>query len=62
LEVNSTDSPPLRFNGGTGGVTARPTAAEQAAAGAPRQPATAAQMQHRQAAMANALSTSVNQR
>jgi hypothetical protein len=49
-------------NGGTGGVTVRPTAAEQAAASAPHQPATAAQMQHRQAAMANALSTSVNQR
>ncbi len=49
------------FNGGTGGVKAQPTAAEQAAAHAPHQPATAAQVQHRQAAMSNhALAASVN--
>jgi len=51
----------VSFNGGTGGVTARPTAVEQAAARAPHQAATPAQLQHRQAAMANhALSASVN--
>lgn len=59
--VNNTTVNRVSFNGGTGGVTTRPTATEQAAARAPHQPATAVQMQHRQAAMANhALSASVN--
>ena len=51
--VNNTTVNRVSFNGGTGGVTARPTAAEQAAARAPHQPATAAQVQHRQAVMAS---------
>ena len=59
--VNNTTVNRVSFNGGTGGVTARPTAQEQAAARAPHQPATAVQMQHRQAAMDNhALAASVN--
>ena len=59
--VNNTTVNRVSFNGGTGGVTARPTAAEQAAARGPHQSATTIQMQHRQAAMANhALSASVN--
>ncbi len=59
--VNNTTVNRVSFNGGTGGVTARPTAVEQAAARAPHRPATALQMQHRQAALANhALSASVN--
>jgi len=59
--VNNTTVNRISFNGGTGGVTARPTAAEQAAAHTPHQPVTALQMQHRQAAMANhALLASVN--
>ncbi len=51
--VNNITVNRVSFNGGKGGVTARPTAAEQAAAHAPHQPATAVQMQHRQAALAN---------
>ena len=59
--VNNTTVNRVSFNGGAGGVTARPSAAEQAAARAPHQPATAVQMQHRQAAMADhALLASVN--
>ena len=59
--VNNTTVNRVSFNGGTGGVTARPTAAEQTAARAPHQAATPVQMQHRQASMANhALSASVN--
>jgi hypothetical protein len=59
--VNNTTINRVSFNGGAGGSTARPTASEQAAARAPHQPATALQMQHRQAAMANhSLSASVN--
>jgi hypothetical protein len=59
--VNDTTINRVSFNGGTGGVTARPTAAEQAAALAPHHPATGVQVQHRQMAMANpALSASVN--
>lgn len=59
--VNNTTVNRVSFNGGTGGVVARPTASEQTAARAPHQPATAPQMQHRQAAMGNnALSASVN--
>jgi hypothetical protein len=58
--VNNTTNR-VSFNGGTGGTTARPTAAQQAAASAPHQPATAVQMQHRQAAMGNqSLRASVN--
>ena len=51
--VNNTTVNRVSFNGGRGGVTARPTATEQTAARAPHQPATAVQMQHRQAAMAS---------
>jgi hypothetical protein len=51
--VNNSTVNRVSFNGGRGGVTARPTAAEQAATRAPHQPATAVQMQHRQAAMAS---------
>jgi hypothetical protein len=59
--VNNTTVNRVSFNGGKGGVTARPTTAEQAAARAPHQPATAVQMQHRQAAMAShTLSASVS--
>jgi hypothetical protein len=59
--VNNTTVNRVSFNGGTGGITARPSAAEQAAARAPHHPATAVQVQHRQAAMANhALLASVN--
>jgi hypothetical protein len=59
--VNNTTVNRVSFNGGTDGVRARPTAAEQVAASAPHQPATAIQVQHRQAAMANhALLASVN--
>jgi hypothetical protein len=59
--INNTTGSRVSFNGGTHGVTARPTAAEQAATRAPHHPATAVQVQHRQAAMANhALSASVN--
>jgi hypothetical protein len=59
--VNNTTVNRVSYNGGTDGVTARPTAAEQAAARVPHQSATTVQVQHRQAAMANhALSASVN--
>jgi WXXGXW repeat (2 copies) len=51
--VNNTTVNRVSFNGGKGGLTARPTSAEQAAARAPHQPATALQDKHRQAAMAN---------
>ncbi len=50
--VNNTTVNRVSFNGGSGGVTARPNVVEQAAARAPHQPATASQEQHRQAAMA----------
>jgi hypothetical protein len=59
--VNDATVNRVSFNGGTGGVTARPTAAEQDAARAPHQRATAVQIQHRQAAMGSpALLASVN--
>jgi len=59
--VNNTTVNRVSFNGGTGGITARPSATEQAAARAPHQPATALQMQHRQSAMSNhALFATVN--
>ena len=48
--VNDTTINRVSYNGGTGGVAARPTAAEQAAARVPHQPATVVQMQHRQVA------------
>jgi hypothetical protein len=51
--VNNTTVNRVSFNGGTGGVTVRPSAEEQAAARAPHQAATALQVQHRQAAMAD---------
>lgn len=60
--VNNTGGSRVSFNGGKGGVTARPTAAEQAATRAPHQSATALQMQHRQTAMGgHAPSPSVSQ-
>ena len=43
----------VSYNGGHGGLTARPTATEQAVARAPHRPATSLQNQHRQAAMAS---------
>ena len=46
--VNNTTVNRVSFNGGHGGHTARPTAAEQVAARAPHHAATAAQEQHRQ--------------
>jgi hypothetical protein len=59
--VNNSTVNRVSFNGGTGGVTARPSALEQAAAHAPHQMATAVQVQHRQAAMADhSLLASVN--
>jgi hypothetical protein len=59
--TNNTTVTRVSYNGGTGGVAARPTAAEQAATRAPHQPATGAQLQYRQAALASpALSASVN--
>ena len=59
--INNTTVTRVSFNGGTGGVAARPTAAEQAATRAPHQPATGAQMQYRQAARVSpALSGSSN--
>ncbi len=59
--ANHTTVNRVSFNGGSGGARAQPTAAERAAAHAPHRPATALQMQHRQAAMSNhALSASVN--
>ncbi len=59
--INNTAVTRVSYNGGSGGVAARPTAAEQAATRAPHQPATGAQLQYRQAAMASpALSASVN--
>jgi hypothetical protein len=59
--INNTRVNRVSFNGGTGGRTARPNAAEQATARAPHHAATAAQEQHRQAAMAShPLRASVN--
>ncbi|MGD0163451.1 MAG: YXWGXW repeat-containing protein, partial [Candidatus Sulfotelmatobacter sp.] len=43
----------VSYNGGSGGVTARPTAAEETAAHARHTPATAAQTEHQQAASKN---------
>lgn len=59
--VNNTTVNRVSFNGGRGGLTARPTSTEQAAARGQHQPATALQEQHRQAAMAtHPLLASVN--
>ena len=59
--VNNMTINRVSFNGGKGGITARPTSAEQAAARAPHQAATAVQVQHRQAAMSDrTFSASVN--
>jgi hypothetical protein len=58
--VNNTAVTRVSYNGGTGGVAARPTAAEQAATRTPHEPATGSQLQNRQAAHASpALSASV---
>lgn len=52
----------VSYNGGSGGVTARPTAAEETAARQPHTPPTAQQSQHIQAASTNhQLLASVNQ-
>ncbi len=59
--VENTTSNRTSYNGGRGGVTARPSATEQTALHAPHQPATAAQAAHRTAAMStHALSATVN--
>jgi hypothetical protein len=59
--INDTTVTRVSFNGGTGGVAARPTVAEQAATRVPHRPATGVQLQHRQAAMVNpALSASLD--
>jgi hypothetical protein len=50
---NNTTINRTSFNGGTGGVTAQPTAAEQAAAREPHVAPTAMQTQHQQAASSN---------
>ncbi|MGB8323352.1 MAG: hypothetical protein WCE52_10370 [Candidatus Acidiferrum sp.] len=50
---NNTTVNRVSYNGGTGGTTAQPTAAEQAAAREPHTPATATQTQHQQAASSN---------
>jgi WXXGXW repeat (2 copies) len=55
--VNNSTVNRVSYNGGTGGVRAQPTAAEQAAARAPHQAATSVQMQHRQAAMTSHVSS-----
>jgi WXXGXW repeat (2 copies) len=59
--VNNTTINRVSYNGGSGGISARPSAAEQAAAHAPHQGPTAVQVQHRQAAMAEpSLSAATN--
>ncbi len=59
--ANNAASNRTSYNGGTGGVRAQPSAAEQAAVRAPHHSATAAQVTHRQAAMSDhSLSASVN--
>ena len=50
---NNTTVNRVSYNGGTGGVTAQPTAAEQAAARENHVPATSLQTQHEQAARSN---------
>jgi len=58
---NTTNINRVSYNGGTGGITARPTAAEQAAANEKHIAPTAAQSQHYQAASTNpSLRSSVN--
>jgi hypothetical protein len=51
--VNNTTTTNVSYNGGPGGTTARPTAAEVAAGRQPHTPPTAAQTQHAQAASTN---------
>jgi WXXGXW repeat (2 copies) len=51
--VNNTTANNVSYNGGTGGTTARPTAAELAGARAQRVPPTAEQTQHERAASTN---------
>jgi len=59
--VNRTTVNNVSYNGGAGGITARPTAAELAAAHETHIPPTAAQVQHRRVASTNrALLASVN--
>jgi len=59
--ANNTHASRVSFNGGSGGIMARPTPAEKQAAAVPHVPPTPEQMQHQQAARANrALYASVN--
>ena len=59
--INNTTVNHVSYNGGTGGITARPTAAEETAAHEQHTPPTALQTQHVQAARTNhALLASVN--
>jgi hypothetical protein len=51
--VNNVTVNNVSYNGGVGGTTARPTAAEQAAAGQPHTPPTEAQIQHQHVAGSN---------
>ena len=60
--INNTTVNRVSYNGGTGGISARPTKAEQTAAHQQRTPPTALQTQHVQAASTNhALLASENQ-
>ncbi len=61
VRVNETTVNRVSYNGGNGGITARPTAAEEAASRERHVPPVAAQTQHAQAASANQqLRASVN--
>jgi len=51
--INNTTVNRVSYNGGNGGITARPTAQDQAAAHERHAPPVAAQTQHAQAALAN---------
>src|SRR5208283_1304117 len=60
--INNTIMNHVSYNGGNGGINARPTAAEETAAHEQHRPPTAQQTQHVQAASSNhALLASVNQ-
>jgi len=51
--INNTSTNRVSYNGGAGGIAARPTGSEEAAARGPRHAPTAEQMQHREAASSN---------
>jgi WXXGXW repeat (2 copies) len=53
VTVNNVTVNNVSYNGGTGGITARPTAAEEAAANAKHVPPTSAQTEHVQSASTN---------